>query len=213
MGTSNKVLTDILKVFQDILKIDYNELTSFLDSKGLLPNGGTGGGGSNTNKNGLCYEKLTELNTEYSVLDSSKHFKKIKFEEDESIEFIKTDRTHLFKYLDEYVDKKIKKAHGCKVPDECYINENTKTIFIIEKKFQNCGGSVCEKIQTSDFKIWQYCRTFPNHKIVYIYCLSEWFRLNCVAELEYLEEKKNMVFWGNNENYKKELVNFIVNYK
>ena len=39
---------------------------------------------------------------------------------------------------------------------------------IIEKKFQQCSGSVCEKIQTPDFKLWQYQRIFPNYKIHYV---------------------------------------------
>ena len=43
-------------------------------------------------------------------------------------------------------------AHGCVQPDECYINVESKTIFIIEKKSQRVHGSACEKIQSSDFK-------------------------------------------------------------
>ena len=100
--------------------------------------------------------------------------------------------------MDNHVDKKINKAHGCKNPDECYIDEENKTIFIVEKKFQQVGGSVCEKIQTSDFKIWQYRRTFPEFEIIYIYCLSDWFKYNCKAEIEYLEFKGNEIYveWG-----------------
>lgn len=49
------------------------------------------------------------------------------------------------KYMSHAINKSIPIAHGCKQPDECYINEKTKTIFIIEKKFQQISGSVCEK--------------------------------------------------------------------
>ena len=80
-------------------------------------------------------------------------------------------------------------------------------------KFQQVGGSVCEKIQTSEFKIWQYNRTFPQYKIVYIYCLSDWFKDNCQAEIEYLNYRNVPVFWGNNPEYKKNIIEFIVNYK
>jgi len=73
------------------------------------------------------------------------------------------------------IDTDINQAHGCKHPDECYIDEESKNIFIIEKKFQQIPGSVCEKIQTAQFKRWQYSRTFPNYNIIYIYCLSDWF--------------------------------------
>ena len=39
----------------------------------------------------------------------------------------------------------ILKKLGCKEPDECYIDNANKTMFIIEKKFQQVSGSVCEK--------------------------------------------------------------------
>jgi len=79
---------------------------------------------------------------------------------------IRTKQSNLFKCMEKHIDKNIEKAHGCKNPDECYIDEENKNIFIIEKKFQQCNGSVCEKIQTPDFKIWQYKRTFPEFNIV-----------------------------------------------
>ena len=114
--------------------------------------------------------------------------------------------------MDNYVNKKVVKGHGCKNPDECYIDEESNTIFIFEKKFQQVSGSVCEKIQTSDFKIWQYNRTFPEYQIVYLYCLSDWFKKNCKAELEYLKFKKVPVFWGNDKNYKSKVIHFMINY-
>ena len=107
------------------------------------------------------------------------------------------------------MDTNVPRAHGCKNPDECYIDEEDKKIFIIEKKCQQVRGSVCEKIQTSDFKVWQYSRTFPGYKVVYIYCLSDWFKENCKAELEYLAFKGVPVFWGNDVEYKRKIVYFI----
>ena len=108
------------------------------------------------------------------------------------------------------MDTTVKKAHGCKCPDECYIHEKSKTIIIIEKKFQQTNGSVCEKIQTSDFKIWQYKRTFPDYNINYVYCLSNWFKKNCVSELQYLELRNVPVFWGDDIDYKTKMVDFIL---
>ena len=84
---------------------------------------------------------------------------------------------------------------------------------IIEKKFQQVSGSVCEKIQTYDFKMWQYQRTFPSYNIVYIYCLSEWFKTNCKAELEYFEYRNVPLFWGNSPSYKNDIIHFMNNYK
>jgi len=175
-------------------------------------NKGNGAGGCNTNKNGLSYEVLTDLNTEYTVISDNKYFKEIYFKNKSNV-FELTNQSNLFKHMVSNMNNNIHKGHGCKKPDECYISNNKKLIFIIEKKFQQVNGSVCEKIQTSDFKLWQYNRTFPEYKVIYIYCLSSWFKKNCIAELEYLEHNKVPVFWGNDVNYKNKIIDFIINYK
>ncbi len=179
-----------------------------------IQNKGTGAGGSNTNKTGLSYEKLTNLSEEINIIKSCKTYNIIKFQEHD-IEFIQLNKRNLFNYMvsKNKINKDITNAHGCKQPDECYVREDIKNIIIIEKKFQQCNGSVCEKIQTSEFKKWQYSRLFPEYKIEYIYCLSDWFKKNCVAELEYLQFKKNPVFWGNDINYKIKIIDYIINYK
>ena len=51
--------------------IDKTEKLNISDKK---TNKGTGAGGSNTNKNGLPYEKITELKNEYTIIDSKKHY-------------------------------------------------------------------------------------------------------------------------------------------
>ena len=116
------------------------------------------------------------------------------------------------KYIDNKIDHTIPPAHGCKRPDECYIDEERKIIFIIEKKFQQVPGSVCEKIQTSDFKKWHYSRLIPDYEIVYIYCLSDWFRANCKAELAYSAMINVPIFWGGDDDYKSKIIDFITSY-
>ena len=175
-------------------------------------NRGSGAGGSNTNKNGIPYEELTDLDDRITILNTSNFSSTIVFDNNKN-PFIKTKQSNLFKCMKDYIDTTIVKAHGCKNPDECYIDQEQKNMFIIEKKFQQGSGSVCEKIQTPDFKLWQYKRTFPNYNIIYIYCLSEWFKTNCQAELEYLVYKKIPFFWGNSKTYKDDIINFIINYK
>lgn len=177
-----------------------------------ISNKGTGAGGSNTNKNGLSYEELTDLDDRITIQEKSKYSTKIIFDDDKKC-FIKTKQSNLFKCMKDEININIEKAHGCKNPDECYIDKGLKNMFIIEKKFQQCSGSVCEKIQTPDFKLWQYSRTFPDYNIIYIYCLSDWFKKNCIAELEYLDFKNILYFWGNSETYKDDIINFIINYK
>lgn len=190
-----------------------NENLNNLTISDSIINKGTGAGGCNTNKNGLPYEKLTELKEEYKIINSEKHYKKIKFNNTNK-EFITVKQSGLFKYMNDKINKKVFKAHGCKNPDECFIDETNKIIFIIEKKFQQTSGSVCEKIQTSNFKIWQYNRTFfHKYKIIYCYCLSDWFKENCKAEIEYLKFYKVPFFWGSDKDYKKDIIKFIINFK
>ena len=164
-------------------------------NKNNITNRGTGAGGTNTNKNGLPYEELTDLKQKYTVISSEKYCDIIKFL-DYDKEFKTSKKKRVFKCMKDKINNKIEDGHGCKEPDECYIDEENKNLFIIEKKFQQVGGSVCEKIQTPDFKIWQYSRKFPEYKIIYIYCLSDWFKDNCKAEIEYYKYKKIPFFLG-----------------
>ena len=52
------------------------------------------------------------------------------------------------------------------------------TVYIIEVKTQNVGGSVDEKLQTCDFKKKQYQKLFfpLNIEVQYIYILDDWYR-------------------------------------
>ena len=160
-------------------------------------------------KNGIHYEQLTDLSNKYKIIRSTRYHNLIKFINHNKI-YKFTKQSKLFKTMKYEMDTTIDKGHGCKNPDECFIDEKNNKIFIIEKKFQQTAGSTCEKIQTSNFKLWQYSRTFPNYEIVYIYCLSRWFKNNCKAELTYLEENKVPVFYGCEEKYKENIVEFII---
>lgn len=155
-------------------------------------------GGANTNKNGLAYEEVTALLSNLSIQDHN---------------YISLKKNDFLKFLKEkkIINDSKKIGHGCKKPDECFLNEEKKIIIIIEKKFQKRGGSVCEKIQTVDFKLWQFRKLLPDHQVHYVYCLSNWFKENCKSELEYLQSKNIPVFWGEEKNYKKDIENFIIN--
>jgi len=111
----------------------------------MITNKGTGAGGANTNKTGLSYENSTDLSDHLNVNQNCKFFQSITFKNTERI-FIRTKQYNFYKYMVNYVNKCVNKAHGCKNPDECYVDEVHKRIFIIEKKFQQTSGSVCEKI-------------------------------------------------------------------
>jgi hypothetical protein len=179
----------------------------------VIINKGTGAGGANTNKNGLSYEEKTNLETLYSECNENKKNKSkvIKFIGYEN-ELINANKSILHKYMENIGEKdtSIQSAAGCKEPDEAYIDLTRKYIFVIEKKFQQTPGSVDEKIQTAAFKKYHYSNLFPNFKIHYIYCLSDWFKRDeYKSVLEYLSNINIPVFWGNDEEYKKNIINFM----
>ncbi len=62
-------------------------------------------------------------------------------------------------------------------PDEAFFNFTNKTIYIIEKKWQQVSGSVDEKLQTCDFKKKEYMALFSETDltIAYYYVLNDFF--------------------------------------
>jgi hypothetical protein len=194
-----------------------------------VTNKGTGAGGANTNGNGLPYELYTDLSDSYTVCQESSKTKPVKTSRN-LMKLVK------FKGYDKqvYVGNKsafhkgmellgfpmvlpvalgiTQPAHGCRQPDEAYVDTERKKIVIIEKKFQEHGGSVCEKIQTGDFKRRQYQKMYPQFEVHYVYCLSEWFEENCKAEIDDLRNYSNIpVFFGHDEKYKEDIIRFIHN--
>jgi hypothetical protein len=180
----------------------------------VIINRGTGAGGANTNVNGLSYEDKTNLEPLFSELmfNTTTKIKKIKFN-GYSNELINANKSILYKYMNSIGEKSsLQQASGCKEPDEAYIDNNKKSVFIIEKKFQQTSGSVDEKIQTGPFKKMHYSQQFPNYKIYYIYCLSDWFkRSEYNSVLEYNRQNNIPIFWGNDENYKNKIIDFMCN--
>lgn len=175
-------------------------------------NRGTGAGGHMTNHNGLNYEEITSLNTEYEVLQNTRgnNFSKIKFSMNDKI-FIKLCKSDLFNYMKKKNElSDITPASGCKKPDEVYLDEENNKLFIIEKKFQQTPGSVDEKIQTGVFKKFHYSQLFKNYDIKYIYCLSDWFKKKEYSSvLEYLDKNGVIIFFGSNNDYKERLISLI----
>ncbi|MBO4320810.1 MAG: hypothetical protein J5857_10135 [Treponema sp.] len=64
------------------------------------------------------------------------------------------------------------------LPDDSIFVLINNTVFIIECKYQQVGGSVDEKLQTCDFKKKEYQKLLAqlNVEVEYIYLLSDWFR-------------------------------------
>ena len=136
-------------------------------------NKGTGAGGSNTNKNGIPYEEITDLDDRLIIIEKNNFSSKIRFMNNEKT-FIKTKQSNLFKCMKDDINQEIEKAHGCKNPDECYIDKELKNMFIIEN-FNNVLVQYVRKYK----HLISNCgniQNFQKYNIIYIYCLSDWFK-------------------------------------
>lgn len=201
----------------ETLKIQLNihttlETTTSNDIHVINKNQGTGAGGANTNKNGLSWEDQTNISSSHLILVKQETLYKL-YKLGNKTLIVPKSKTGLSKILTEMnlKDITIIAMHGCKYPDECFIDLDGKTIVILEKKYQQKGGSVCEKLQTADAKIYNFKKMYPNFKIEYIYCLNNWFKKNCIAELEYLDYRNIKYFWGEDENFKSDFCDYLIN--
>jgi hypothetical protein len=192
----------------------YKETTEYSSQyvSNNIVNRGTGAGGANTNKNGLDYESLTQLSNMYYVKKCTNDIETIQFPGSDTV-FVNGSKSKLYDYMESKnkINKNIVPASGCKKPDEAFINETCKIIYIIEKKFQQGSGSVDEKIQTGEFKKYHYEQLFPEYKIEYIYCLSDWFkRSEYRSVIEFLGTKDIPIFWGSDNEYKEKIVSYML---
>ena len=76
------------------------------------------------------------------------------------------------------------------LPDDAILVLVSKTLFILEKKFQAVEGSVDEKLQTCDFKLKQYKKLVEplGLKVRYAYMLHKWFQHKKYADvLDYIQ--------------------------
>lgn len=136
------------------------------------------GGGANTNRNGLHFEQTTSLNAalqnagfliinKYEVYNNNQLLGYSINQDEFSTVFLRQKGVN-----DRAINSKRWK------PDEAFINELNKTVYIIEKKFQHTSGSVDEKLATFPFKIREYKRLLApiNYGLIYMYLLSsDWF--------------------------------------
>lgn len=159
----------------------------------------TVGGGAQTNINGLHFEQTTELR------DLFKNNKRFSLQGDRILEngiVVATlyQKHALYKNLLEPKRIDYKTILSKKLlPDDAILVHKTKTLFIIEKKFQHSSGSVDEKLQTCDFKKRQYSRLMAplGIRVEYCYFLSEWFLQDEYRDVkEYIESVGCRYFFG-----------------
>ena len=85
------------------------------------------------------------------------------------------------------------------LPDDSIFVIANNTVFIIECKYQEVGGSVDEKLQTCDFKKKQYQKLLAqlNVEVEYIYLLSEWFKDPKYKDvLDYIHSVRCQYYFG-----------------
>lgn len=134
------------------------------------------GGGSQTNKNGLAFEQTTSLDDAlvkagYVVADYQVYANGEKI--GMSVPKYSFYREFLEPHGINYANYNSKKW----LPDEAFVNERQKIVYIIEKKFQNVSGSVDEKLPNCYFKKMEYEKLCApiGYQVKYLHVLSDWF--------------------------------------
>ena len=148
------------------------------------------GGGAKTNINGLKFEQTTSLDESFK-LAGYKVDNHIVYCNDEKIG-LSVPKHSFYNYFlaskgisqQDYTSKKW-------LPDECFVNDKSNCVYIIEKKFQNCSGSVDEKIPNCEFKksIYEKLCTPIGFKVQFMYLFSNWFTASRYKDmLEYVNK-------------------------
>ncbi len=164
-----------------------------------------GKGGAKTNKNGLRFERIVDVKTALEkngwLLKETKISDKIYELDYEEQKIFILQKHQLYTYIGKYILNFDHKDYISKklLPDNAIINVTTKTVIILEVKFQSVAGSVDEKLQTCDFKKKQYEKLArdTNYKIRYVYILNDFFDDEKYKDvLEYIK-KTNCEYYFN----------------
>jgi len=150
----------------------------------VIRNRGTGAGGANTNVNGKSFEEKTQNETRLlsngfirkTIIPDNKakynyYFEKI-IDKNNSIIYLTQDGVKL------YFKNKLKKELFRKA-DEVYLfrNGDKYIMKILEKKNQNGGGSVEDKLGLGGYFIKEYSNCLDeNFKVEYAFCLSSYLK-------------------------------------
>lgn len=148
------------------------------------------GGGSRTNLHGLYFEQTTSLDS--ALTNAGYQIVKHKVYNNGINVGLSVQKHNFYKYFLEPKGIDYSKYNSKKwLPDECFISFQTNTVFIIEKKFQNCSGSVDEKLPNCDFKKKEYeklCRPI-GFNVKYLYVFNDWFQKDVYKDtLEYIRK-------------------------
>jgi hypothetical protein len=136
-----------------------------------------GGKGGTRTQTGLRFEERVDLKQVFEQIEGYEvKANKLFFKGEEVAQFYQ--KYKLYKELLEPAGVEWKKIIKKRLlPDEALLVLKTKTLFIIEIKFQKTAGSVDEKLQTCDFKRKQYVKLAKELglQVEYMYILNDWF--------------------------------------
>lgn len=168
---------------------------------------GKGAGGCNTNKNGLAYEDITNMcNYTKNFTECNEAGKKYRVFDFDGTTSVQVEK----KSLQNYLHADYKKQEKSLQPDEAFIDTDKKTIYILEKKFQQTAGSVDEKIQTGMFKRELYEQMYPSYTIEYCYVLSDWFKADkYLPEMRFNKKYGIRVFFWSDRDYYTKMIEWI----
>lgn len=125
----------------------------------IMFNKGTGAGGKNTNKNGLVFENVLQNHIQGNIYNGYTYLEK-------------TDFCNHMKdlYRDSIKSKNFR-------PDGAFVSKDRKNVFILECKFQQCLGSIDEKILNGPIKRELYRMKYPEvDEFKYGFVLSPWYK-------------------------------------
>ena len=149
------------------------------------------GGGALTNEHGLLYEQYTDLEEALKEagfdLQAHRACQEV-FDGLHKVGLV-TKKYDFYKIFDHLNNDQWKKYISKRLlPDDVFVNLNTKTVFIIEKKYQMGAGSVDEKLQTVDFKIKEYKKMLPDWEVKFFYILNDFFKQDVYRDVfEYIK--------------------------
>jgi len=178
----------------------------------MATNRGTGAGGANTNVNGLSFEDKTSTGSDHPLIKTKK-YSYHKVSEDIKLFY----KTHFTKFLNFTTGKNIKKESSIPnipQPDEVFLNEKNKTVYILEKKNQNIEGSVDNKLALAPYYIWLYERIFEiigfNYKVKYAFLLNEETKkLNGPKSKLLYNEHLGIPVWYESDNYREAILKWV----
>jgi hypothetical protein len=148
-----------------------------------------GKGGANTNKTGLEFERRTSL-ADALVASGFQVENDFVLVQEEKVGQL-MEKAKLYRFLEGAGVDWTKLVSSRLLPDEACFSSRSQTVTIVEKKWQEVGGSVDEKLQTCGFKIRQYRKLFQpiDVEVKYVYLLNDWFAQPRYADvLQYIRE-------------------------